>query len=169
MAILTEGELERLCGHFHAYGTESVPAVVMRDLVDTLQAAWAAVETQKGITASYNDEAAALARECRRLRAEVETLEAKEAWLREAFLMAVAAEKRYELALRILAGLPDGAGHTHSAELHGVGEMVLYAMGVIDGAEALPVAEAVRRGVLAGAEAGDVAGAIAKGEERDAS
>jgi hypothetical protein len=96
MAILDEAQLERICGIFHALGTQETPAVVMRDLVDTLRAAWS---------------------ENARLR----------------------------LALRILAGLPDGAGHTHSAELDG--RTAAYA-----------------RGVLAGADAGDVAGAVAKGE-----
>jgi hypothetical protein len=90
------------------------------------------------------------------LRAENERLHvARRQYLAEptaAELSMLAGNRRLTLALRILAGLPDDAGHTYSAELHGVGEMVLYA-----------------RGVLADAEPGDVAGAIAKGEERDAS
>lgn len=55
--------------------------------------------------------------------------------------------RRLQLALRILAGLPDDAGHTRGAEIGDRGS--LYA-----------------RGVLAGADPGDVEGAIRAGREQ---
>lgn len=51
---------------------------------------------------------------------------------------------QFYVALRILAGLPDDAGHTHAAELGD--RHAAYARGVLAGAEALPVGDAVAKG-----------------------